>query len=45
MVNATELIKVTKTTKNNLDDLKQYPRETYEDVIQRLEKNARKRIC
>ena len=33
-------IKISDKTKQELDDLKQYPRETYDDVISRLVKPA-----
>ena len=41
MVTASKQIKISEKTKKNLDRLKQYPRETYEDVISRLIKNAK----
>lgn len=33
---ATEGIKISEATKKGLDDLKAYPRETYDDVVTRL---------
>jgi hypothetical protein len=40
----TVAIKITKSQKKRLDEIKKHPRETYADVIERLLKNADNKI-
>ena len=38
---ADKLIKISKTTKKDIDNLKTHPRETYDDVVTRLVKEKK----
>ena len=40
---ADKLIKISEPTKKDLDNLKEYPRETYDDVVARLVKENKEK--